>query len=148
VSFFVDCVELWKSDMSYDRDSLFRQILLHIRREPCTSLQRLSKELQVSRRTIQEVIRRGARKSYRSLRRETLVAKSLELFSGKPFLAIKEVSFAVGFASPRSFARAIRTATGMSPEDLRARVLAAKLPPATKTEMHTEDTVWRFLKYF
>jgi len=130
--------------MSYDRDSLFRRILLQIRREPCTSLQSLSKELQVSRRTIQEVIRCGARKSYRTLRRETLVAKSLELFLGKPSLAIKEVSFAVGFASPRSFARAIRKATGMSPEDLRSRVLADELSLALGTAALAENMIWKF----
>ncbi|MGC2390626.1 MAG: helix-turn-helix domain-containing protein [Candidatus Acidiferrum sp.] len=133
--------------MSYDRDSLFRRILLHIRREPCTSLQSLSKELRVSRRTIQEVIRRGARKSYRALRRDTLVAKSLELFSGKPSLAIKEVSFAVGFASPRSFARAIKKATGMSPEDLRSRVLENGPSLVLKSVTLAENTVWIFPEY-
>jgi AraC-like DNA-binding protein len=107
----------------------------------------LSKELQVSRRTIQEVIRRGARKNYRALRRETLVAKSLELFSGKPSLPIKEVSFAVGFASPRSFARAIRKATGMSPEDLRSRVLANEPSLSLKAVAPAENMNWKFPEY-
>jgi AraC-like DNA-binding protein len=125
--------------MSYDHESLYRRILLHMMREPCISVQNISKELQVSRRTIQSTIQRGAKKSYSALRREILVAKTIEFFSVRACAAIKEVSFAVGFASPRSFARAIRKATGMSPEDLRSRVLADELALTVKTLTFCEN---------
>ena len=125
--------------MSYDHESLYRRILLHMMREPCISVQNISNELRVSRRTIQSAIQRGAKKSYSALRREILVAKAIELFSEQTCPAIKEVSFAVGFASPRSFARAIRKATGMSPEHLRSRVLADEPALALKTMTLSEN---------
>lgn len=133
--------------MSYDHESLLRRIFLHMMREPCISVQSISKELQVSRRTIQSVIRRGAKKSYSDLRREILVVKTIELFSVQACLAIKQVSFAVGFASPRSFARAIRKATGMSPEDLRSRVRAEEPSIVLKTATLAENQVWRFIEH-
>jgi AraC-like DNA-binding protein len=110
--------------MSYDYDLLYRRILLRMLKDPCISVDELAQELKVSRRTIQEVIRLRAGKSYRTLREVILVAKTRQLFADEPFLAIKEVSFAVGFLSARSFARAIKRACGVSPEVLRSCVLA------------------------
>jgi AraC-like DNA-binding protein len=112
--------------MSYDYGSLFDRIFLHMLKDPCISVERLSRELKVSRRTIQGVITVRAAKSYRALRQEILVAKTRQLFVDKPSLAIKEVSFAIGFVSARSFARAIRRACGLSPKDLRSCVIANK----------------------
>jgi AraC-like DNA-binding protein len=112
--------------MSYDYGSLFGRIFLHMLTDPCISIERLSRELKVSRRTIQGVIRVRAGKSYRALRQEILVAKTRQLFADEPSLAIKQVSFAIGFVSARSFARAIKRACGLSPEDLRSCVVANK----------------------
>jgi AraC-like DNA-binding protein len=112
--------------MSYDYGSLFARIFLHMLKDPCISVEKLSRELKVSRRTIQGVIRVRAAKSYRALRQEILVAKTRQLFADKPSVAIKEVSFAVGFVSARSFARAIRRACGLSPEGLRSYAVTNK----------------------
>ena len=109
--------------MSYDYDSLFGRIFLYMQNDPCISVGRLSRQLKVSRRTIQEVIRVRAAKSYRALRQEILVANTRQLFADEPSLAIKEISFAIGFVSARSFARAIRRACGLSPNDLRSCVV-------------------------
>jgi transcriptional regulator GlxA family with amidase domain len=111
--------------MSYNYDSLFGRIFLYMLKDPCISVERLARELNVSRRTIQGVIRARAGKSYSALRQEILVAKTRQLFAEDPSLAIKEVSFAVGFVSARSFARAIRRASGLTPEDLRSCVAAS-----------------------
>ena len=110
--------------MSYDYDLLYRRIFLRMLKDPCISVEELSQELNVSRRTIQEVISDRTGKSYRALRETILVARTRQLFARKPSLAIKEVSFAVGFISARSFARAIKRACGLSPEELRSCVLA------------------------
>jgi len=40
----------------------------------------------------------------------------------QPEWAIKQVSFEVGYKSARSFARAIKRASGLSPEELRSRM--------------------------
>jgi AraC-like DNA-binding protein len=110
--------------MSYDYQSLYRRIFLRVLKDPCISLEELAQELKVSRRTVQGVIRVRAGKSYRTLREEILVAKTRQLFADYPSLAIKEVSFTVGFLSARSFARAIKRACGLSPKDLRSCVPA------------------------
>ncbi len=48
-------------------------------------------------------------------------AKSLLV--SEPTLPIKAISFALGYKSQRSFARAVRRATGISPEELRSAVV-------------------------
>lgn len=114
--------------MSYDHEFLFRKVRLCLAERPCTSVRAISTELNVGQRTVQAIVRREGGKSFSELRREMLFAKTVELFSIGPGFAIKEISFAVGFASPRSFARAIRKITGLSPEHLRSRILALREP--------------------
>lgn len=127
--------------MSYDHGFLFRQIVLHVAQQPAVSVRTISQKLNVSCRTVQGVIRREAGGSLRELRRQALFAKTVELFSTDPGLAIKQVSFAVGFASPRSFARAIRRITGISPECLRSRVLAGQGLSGCRASVSTENLI-------
>jgi len=98
---------------------IFHNILLFLQRTPSISLELLSQELQVSRRTIQKAIVMSAGKNFRDLREEILISRVKTLFLAKPHLTIRALSFAVGYESPRSFARAIRRACGSSPEELR-----------------------------
>jgi AraC-like DNA-binding protein len=127
--------------MSYNHGLLFARIFLQMLMAPCISVETLARELNVSRRTIQGVIRDRAGKSYSALRQEILVAKTRQLFAEYPSLAIKEVSFAVGFVSARSFARAIRRACGVSPEDLRSCVAANKHFCEGSATEHSENAI-------
>ena len=106
--------------MSYNQILLFENISLQLHRNPSSSLGDLSRELRVSRRTLQKVIIVKTGKGFIDLREEMLVAKVRNLFISHPAWAIKEVSFAVGYRSARSFARAIKRACGSSPEELRS----------------------------
>jgi AraC-like DNA-binding protein len=106
--------------VSYNQALLFETISLHLHRNPSTSLGDLSGQLRVSRRTIQTVIIVKTGKGFTNLRKEMLLAKVRNLFMSQPAWAIKEVSFAVGYRSARSFARAIKRACGSSPEELRS----------------------------
>ena len=107
--------------MSYDPRLLFHSIALCLKQNPAISLGTLSKELQLSRRTIQKAIAVGSGKNFRSLREEFLLARVKSLFLSEPTSEIKAISFTIGYESPRSFARAIRRASGFSPEELRSR---------------------------
>jgi AraC-like DNA-binding protein len=49
-----------------------------------------------------------------------LMEKLQGLFVSQPGLAIKEVSFIIGFYSPRSFGRTVKRACGFSPQELRS----------------------------
>ena len=108
--------------MSYDRDLLLETILNCLRDSPHLSLSELSIELRVSKRTIEKTIRTSRKMTYKNLQMEiilTAVRRALELH---PTTSIKELSYAVGFKSPRSFARAVRRVCGLCPTDLRAEV--------------------------
>jgi AraC family transcriptional regulator len=98
-------------------------ILLYLRRTPCGLLADLSVELQVSRRTIENTVRVAAGKTFRNLREEILVERVRSILASHPRVSVKELSFAVGFKSPSSFARAIKRVCGSCPEELRSRVV-------------------------
>jgi AraC-like DNA-binding protein len=108
--------------MSYDYKLLCEEISLYLHRHPSCSLAALSRELGVSPRTIQQAVNTVTGKGFRNLRGEILVATVKGLLISGPTLAIKELSFQVGYRSPRSFARAIRHASGVSPQELRSSI--------------------------
>jgi len=108
--------------MSYDPTLLHERISLSLNRNPSLSLEELSRELRVSRRTIQNTIIAVTGKKFRDLRGKFLLARFQRALVAEPAAAIKELSSEIGYGSPRSFARAIRRACGVSPEQLRARL--------------------------
>jgi len=75
-----------------------------------------------ARRTIEKAIRLSTGGSFRLLREEILLVQAKALFASQPTLPIKELGFRLGFKSATSFARAVKRASGFSPEDLRIRV--------------------------
>ena len=114
--------------MSYDQQLLFEAISASLRRSPCISLLELSVELSVSRRTIQKVVGNVTGKSFRDLREGILIARVRTLCLSGPSLAIKELSFKLGYQSARSFARAVRRASGVSPQQLRMSLIQDRSP--------------------
>lgn len=110
--------------MSYNRNLVFASISKRLHEEPATSLGNLSAELEVSYRTVQEIVYGETGKSFSALREEILMTRVKQLFISQPGLAIKEASFALGFSSPRSFGRAVQRACGLSPDELRSSLAA------------------------
>ena len=113
--------------MSYDPRLLFERILRCLCESPCKTLGDLSQSLHLSERTIQKAVNLSTGKSFRFFRDELILARVKWLFEAQPELPIKELSFGVGFKSASAFARAIKRASGLSPEELRSRV-GLKLP--------------------
>ena len=109
--------------MSYDPRLLFQEISVCLRESPSKTLVEISQNLRVSRGTIEKAVSTSTGETFRRLREEILLTKVRSLFASQPTLAIKELSFAVGFKSATSFARAIKRASGSSPEELRFRVV-------------------------
>lgn len=109
--------------MSYDHRLLFAQIVTRLGERPSRSLAELSHALRVSSRTIQKVIAETTHGGFKELQRELLMSRINRALVSQPGLAIKELSFAIGYESPRSFARAIKRAWGMSPRQLRSRIV-------------------------
>lgn len=109
--------------MSYDQRTLLHDAVESLRQNPSLGLQGLSQKLRVSTRTIQKAINLQTGRSFRDLREEIVVTKAKSLLVSEPALAIKALSFALGYKSPRSFARAVRRVTGISPEELRSAIV-------------------------
>jgi transcriptional regulator GlxA family with amidase domain len=112
--------------MSYNHNLIFDFISKRLRDNPATSIQYLATELGVAYRTIEKVVFAETGKSFRTLREEVLLTKVKQVFISQPGLAIKEVSFALGFRSPRAFGRAVQRVCGLSPEELRASIASQR----------------------
>jgi AraC-like DNA-binding protein len=108
--------------VSYDHMLLFNRITLTLQGNPCCSLRALSRELQVSRRTIQNAVNAVTGKKFRDVREELLLVKIQNLLASAPNTTLSHVSLEAGYRSRRSFARAVRRACGVSPHQLRTLI--------------------------
>ena len=61
-------------------------------------------------------------RKFRDLRDELLVVKIKNLLASAPNTTIRQVSLDAGYSSPRSFARAVQRACGVSPQQLRTLI--------------------------
>ncbi|PYT75999.1 MAG: hypothetical protein DMG40_27065 [Acidobacteria bacterium] len=126
--------------MSYDPRLLFAQISIRLDQTPARSLLELSREFQVGADAIQNVVASmtGGVK-FTNFKDDLLLAKLTRLFLAKPTSPINELWFELGYKSSRAFARAVRRACGLSPADLRKRVIsdvsAQKTPPLKASSM-------------
>lgn len=109
--------------MSFEHDLLLNAALRRMSREPSALLEDLARESHVSRRTLQNAIKFTG-KTFRELRDELLFERVNSLLESHPTRGIKELSFELGYKSPRSFARAIKRACGFSPAQLRSRIIS------------------------
>ena len=109
--------------MRYEAKFLFDAVSLRLTRTPSRLLGEFSRELRVSRRTIERAVIVASGKTFRKLREEILVERVRSTFTTDPTRGIKELASRLGYKSPRSFARAIRRACGSSPEELRSRII-------------------------
>jgi len=113
--------------LSYDHGLLFQGVSHSLRQSPSISLVGLSRQLQVSPRTIEMAVATMTGKTFRDVREEILMATVTCLFVSDSALAVKELSQRVGYKSATSFARAIRRACGLCPEELRFRVVREEM---------------------
>lgn len=108
--------------MSYDPLLLFEKIFTCLDESPCKTLRDLAQNMHVSEGTIQKAVHLSTGKGFRFFRDEVLLTRVKWLFAAKPEVPIKELSFIIGFKSPSSFARAVKRASSLSPEELRSCV--------------------------
>lgn len=109
--------------MSSKQDLLVSAVLRRLNRAPATLLGEIARELHVSTKTLQNVVKLATGKTFRNLRGELLVRKVNTLLESDPTRPIKDLSFELGYKSPRSFARAVKQGCGSSPEQLRSRII-------------------------
>jgi AraC family transcriptional regulator len=99
-----------------------QELTQHLRDTPNRSLRDLAIQFRVSVRTIENIVKSTTGTDLRELRKEILVEKFTSLVISSPTSEIKELSFAAGYKSARSFARAVRRASGFSPQQLRSNI--------------------------
>lgn len=113
--------------MSYNYSLLFAEISKRLAENPRRSIAQLASELGISRRTIQHIVSAQSGRTFNAIRDEILLIEVRRLFVSEPQLAIKEVCFALGFSSPRSFGRVLKRVSGVSPEKLRSTLTRESL---------------------
>lgn len=117
--------------MSYDPRLLFERISMYLNENPRKTLEDLSQDLRVSKRTIKKTVRLSTGGNFRRYREEVLMERVKGFFAKQPDAAIKVLSIDLGFKSPSSFARAVRRASGACPGELRTFV-GGEMPAAEK----------------
>jgi len=110
--------------MSYDLRLLFAQISVRLDEIPSRSLMDLSREFQVSSRTIQNSVAMMTGRKFSDFKDDMLIARLTRLFLARPAAPIKELTFELGYKSNRTFARAVRRACGNSPGEFRNRIVS------------------------
>jgi len=104
--------------MAYEHRRVFKQILLLLSENPSISLKRLSAELRVGPRTIQNIVGNMTSVPLKDLRKAALLRGVRLHFQRQRGLSVKQLSHSMGYLSARSFARAVRRASGVNPSVL------------------------------
>jgi AraC-like DNA-binding protein len=107
--------------MGYEPHLLLSNLLTKLSESPSKSLKSISGDMGVSSRTIQNVLKLSSN-SFKHMQREVLLNVVRDQILQHPTITIKELSFGLGYKSPRTFARSVRSASGMSPLALRSNL--------------------------
>lgn len=87
---------------------------------PATDLGSYAKSLGISKSYCSRLFLKTVGKPFHQHRTECLVTKAVELLSS-PMLSVKEISFRMGFHSPRAFSLWMKRVTGSAPGQFRAQ---------------------------
>lgn len=79
-------------------------------------------DMNVGCRTLEKAIKSATGDTFREFQSKLLLNRVRSILTSEPTLAIKDVSFNVGYKSARSFARSVKRMCGLSPHDLRAQL--------------------------
>jgi methylphosphotriester-DNA--protein-cysteine methyltransferase len=105
--------------MSYELKLLFEELSRRFQNTPRLSLRTASEEMNISCRTIQKAIKIATGGTFREFQANIILSRIQFLLGSNPALAIKELSFTVGYRSSRSFARSVKRMCGLCPHALR-----------------------------
>lgn len=105
--------------MRDDSMVLMEMVSQHLAANPGASVQSAARACGVSRQTVDRVTKRCVGRTFRGLRDEYRHRAAVALLAERPPLLVKEIAFALGFSTPRSFARWARRIVGRAPGELR-----------------------------
>lgn len=107
--------------MAYQSEFLSARIQTLVNSCLQPSLTHIAGELKVERHTLERVLRKTSGMTFRQLRAESLARRAVLALTGEPGRSVKEISFLLGYKSPRAFSRFVKQSFGVSPGTLRIR---------------------------
>ena len=107
--------------MAYVYRPIFDKIEAMLSAAPWVSLGDLARQIQVSRHTLEAVVKQAAGKGFREYKKEQLLKRALNLLVCQGELSQKQIAAMLGYGSGRAFARFVKGATGISARDIRRR---------------------------
>ncbi len=107
------------NSMPHDPQLVFKHVEARLASNPGIHLSRLASDLACERHVIERSVKAVTSMAFREYRQIRLLATALQLLGKKPLL-IKQVASVLGYTSPKSLWRLLRTKTGQSPSSFRA----------------------------
>jgi diguanylate cyclase (GGDEF)-like protein len=121
------------NSIPHDPQRVFEHVEARLSANPGIHLSGLASELACERHLIERSVKTVTSMPFRQYRQVRLLATALRLLGERPLL-IKQISSLLGYTSPKSLWRLLRTKMGQSPSSLQA--LTTRTPAAnTKDEM-------------
>jgi AraC family transcriptional regulator, transcriptional activator of pobA len=105
--------------MTYNRRMLLKEVDALVTSTPRIRLSEVAQSLGVDRHTVQNVIRKTRRISFRTYQRKKLLEMA-HVMLNMPDVSIKEIGIKLGYSSAASFSRFMQQLTGKSPSQLRS----------------------------
>lgn len=108
--------------MAYSHEKVFQSVNLLLCTHPSITLTEISDRLRIDRHTIEKVIHSITGQHFRRYRNEQLLEKAHGLLLTEGTKSIKEIAFQAGFASSKSFHRAVLRTFHKTPSQIRADI--------------------------
>ena len=138
--------------MGYDSRLVFARVTASLQAAPRIRLSELARQLKIERHTIERAVLRESGRRFRELQGEVTCSTALELLAADFPRSVKEISFALGYASPAAMSRFVKRACGKSPTELRFCLCRANdrlprpgalPPPRADRQSRETETAWR-----
>jgi len=118
--------------MAYDAGSLLHAAVELMRVAPARPLVAIAVGCGVSPKTLLRAFQRSGAASAAEMRNRLLHEHMNALMTAVPPKSIKEISDAMGFATPQSFARWLKRTDGVAPTALRAALCRRQKAPSAR----------------
>ena len=107
--------------MVYNHGQIFSQVEALLSVTPRFEIYKLAQNLQVSRHTLETVVKEATGKPYREYRKTVLLERALDLLTYQGELSHKQIAGMLGYGSAEGFSRFVKRTTGKTPTDIRRK---------------------------